>query len=227
MICLVEMTGTSYPVSGKSLATSSQGVTEIGKEVSMAKRTAPGRHLIPFIIGLGTFCIASAQAANEARCGVLGANCICSEPMNTNSWVDALAGHNWNPADTTSADKQCGSYNGVANAPLSTSGGVQSTPASSGEDIAALPADHTVTFVLRMATENGAFFGHRAANGVPTALRAIRFYKYYSTAYNAQSDTGSSCNANKLAQFGPGFPQGPIFTFEGGQWTIYAINTSL
>jgi len=193
----------------------------------MVKRTAPGRHLIPFIIGLGIFWIVNAQAANEARCTALGANCICSEPMNTNSWVDAGSGQNWNPGDTTSSDKQCGSYNGVANAPLSTSGGVQSSPASSGEDIAALPAGKSVTFVLRMATENGAFFGHRAAAGAPTALRAVRFYKYYSTAYNSQSNTGSSCNANKLAQFGPTFPQGPIFTFEGGEWSIYDINTSL
>jgi len=78
-----------------------------------------------------------------------------------------------------------------------------------------------------MDTENGAFFGHRAAAGVPTARRAIRFYKYYSTAYNSQSNSDSSCNANKLAQFGPQWPQGPIFTFEGGNWSIYDINTSL
>jgi hypothetical protein len=195
----------------------------------MAKRTAPGRHLIPFIIGLGIFCIANAQAANEARCAALGANCICSEPMDTNSWVDAGSAQNWNPADTTSSDKQCGGHNGVPNAPLATSSGsgMASTAVSSGEDIAALPADHTLTFVLRMATQNGAFFGHKAAAGVPTALRAIRFYKYYSTAYNAQTNTGSSCNGNKLAQFGPSFPQGPIFTTEGGDWSIYDINTSL
>jgi len=192
----------------------------------MVKRTAPGRHLIPFIIGLGIFWIVNAQAANEARCTALGANCVCSEPMNTNSWVDAGSGQNWNPADTTSSDKQCGDYNAVANAPLSASS-LQSTPVSSGEDIAALPGGHTVTWVLRMDTENGAFFGHRAAAGTPTALRAIRFYKYYSTAYNSQSNTGASCNANKLAQFGPAFQQGPIFTFEGGEWSIYDINTSL
>jgi hypothetical protein len=177
------------------------------------------------IIGLGIFCfwLLNAQAANEARCIALGVNCICSEPMNTNSWVDAGSAQNWNPADTTSSDKQCGDFNGVANAPLA--GGGAPTAASSGEDIAALPVGHTLTYVLRMATTNSSFFGHAAAPGVPTALRAIRFYKYYSTAYNAQSNTGSSCNANKLAQFGPSFPQGPIFTIEGGDWSIYDINT--
>src|SRR5712692_1493750 len=154
-----------------------------GEEASMVKRTAPGRHLIPFIIGLGFFWIVNAQAANEARCTALGANCICSEPMNTNSWVDAGNVQNWDPGDTTSSDKQCGSYNGVANAPLSTPGGAESSPASSGEDISALPAGHTVTNVLRMNTITGGMFGHRAAAGTPTARRAIRFYKYYSNAY--------------------------------------------
>ena len=217
---------TSYFASGKSPATT-QRWTKNSEESSMVKRTAPRRRLIPFIIGLGIFWNVNAQAANEARCDALGANCICSEPMNTNSWVDAGGAQNWNPGDTTASDKQCGGYNGVANAPLSTSGGVQSSPASSGEDITALPAAHTVTWVLRMATVNGAFLGHLAAPGVPTALRAIRFYKYYSTAYNSQGNTNSSCNANKLAQFGPTFPQGPIFTFEGGDWTIYDIQTNL
>lgn len=162
--------------------------------------------------------------ANEIRCGELGANCICSEPMNTNSWVDAGSAQNWNPADTTSSDKQCGDHNGVANAPLATNSGFQATAVSSGEDITALPSGHTLTYVLRVDTVQGSAFGHKCAGGTPTALRAIRFYKYFSAAYNSQSNTSSSCNANKLAEFGPSFAQGPLFTFEGGKWSLYDVD---
>src|SRR5258708_7074831 len=127
--------------------------------------------------------------ANEIRCGQLGANCICSEPMNTATWVDGGAGNTWNPADTT-----------------------------------ALPLAHTLTYVLRLDTTESSWFGHKCATGTPTALRAIRFYKYWSAAYNAQSNSGDSCNGNKLAQFGPSFAQGPVFTTEGPRWSLYNIN---
>src|SRR5438552_2673174 len=97
---------------------------------------------------------ANASAANEQRCTDLGANCVCSEPMNTNVWVDDAGDtQNWNPGDTTSSDKQCGDYNGWPHAPLSTSSpGMQAAPASSGEDIDALPAGHSLTHVLRLNT---------------------------------------------------------------------------
>ena len=55
------------------------------------KRTVRERHLIPFIIGLGIFWIANAEAANEQRCNDLGANCICSEPLNTTTYTQDTA----------------------------------------------------------------------------------------------------------------------------------------
>ncbi len=160
--------------------------------------------------------------ANEIRCGQLGANCICSEPMNTATWVDGGAGNTWNPADTTGSDKECSFEQGSC--PLSTTGGLKATAVSSGEDITALPLAHTLTYVLRLDTTESSWFGHKCATGTPTALRAIRFYKYWSAAYNAQSNSGDSCNGNKLAQFGPSFAQGPVFTTEGPRWSLYNIN---
>jgi hypothetical protein len=123
--------------------------------------------------------------------------------------------------------KQCGGFDGVANASIASGGGQTFSGVTSGEDVTALPSGHTNTAVLRASTTTGAFLGHKAANGTPTARRAVRFYKYYSSTYNSQSNSGDSCNANKLAQFGGPFIQGPMFTFEGGTWTIYDVNTAL
>jgi hypothetical protein len=196
----------------------------MGKRIQMRQLT----QIIALVV-LGIFWGSSneAGAAVEQRCDALGANCICSEPMNTNNWVNTGDGQHFNPADTTSSDKQCGDFDGVANAPLASGSGLQVTGVNSGVDVSALPAAHTVTWVARGDSNNGSQLGHRAAAGAPTARRSIRFYKYWSTDYVAQSNSNSGCNGNKLVQMGPSFPQGPLFATEGGDWTLQDINTGL
>jgi|CXWL01.1.fsa_nt_gi hypothetical protein len=163
-----------------------------------------------------------ALAASESRCAALGANCICSEPLNTATYAP-VNGAWWNPGDTTT--KECLSEGQGA---IQNGGGFQYIAAASGADINALPAGHTNTYVLRDdSPNNGGFIGGRAPAGTPTARRAIRFYKFFSSDYNAQEDTAGGCNANKIAQFGRLWYEGPMFTTEGGEWTIYDINTSL
>lgn len=165
-----------------------------------------------------------AYAADEARCTELGANCICNTTLDATTITAVDSQHfRFNDGST----KLCERGDGVAAASINSGAGQVFSAVTSGEDITALPSGHTNTAVMRANTTNGIFVGHNAPNGTPTARRSIRFYKYYSSAYNSQSDTGSSCNANKIAQFGQEFIQGPMFTFEGGTWTVYDIGTSL
>lgn len=198
------------------------------EEVNIVNRTIQGWNVGLFILALGIFWGASneAGAANEARCAELGANCICSENLNSTSYSMA-GGTNWGVHDNTTTTKECG-IDGVAGAFLTLSGGggisaFNSTwqAVSSGESVNALPAGHTNTYVLKN-NGGGQFVGTNFQSSDPAARRSIRFYRYYSPTYTFQSDTGSSCNGNKIAQFFPG----PVWTIEGGAWSFYGTGTS-
>jgi hypothetical protein len=58
-----------------------QTIAFAGKEASTVRRTTLGRYVVPLIVEIGIFCIANAEAANEARCIELGNSCIASEPL--------------------------------------------------------------------------------------------------------------------------------------------------
>lgn len=163
--------------------------------------------------------------ANEARCTELGANCICGTSMDTTSISDSGDGQHFKLND--GASKVCSSE--VSGYAIDAGSGQTFNGVTSGADITALPAAHTNTAVLRADTTTNAFLGVSGVNipgSVPTARRSIRIYKYWSSTYNAQSNSGDSCNANKIAQFGKSTFSGPMFTTEGGAWTIYDINTA-
>jgi hypothetical protein len=167
-------------------------------------------------------------AGNEARCDELGANCICSEPMNTSTWTDALNSIWFNPSDTTT--KQCSSSGVVAGGFLEDgSGFTDYSGVSSGEQITNLPAAHTNTYVLKIADgQGGTAAGHRFSGGDPTARRAIRFYKYYSSSPAYDWVGGACLNSNKIAQGGwnGALTGGPMFTETAGTWSFYDINTA-
>jgi hypothetical protein len=172
---------------------------------------------------------ATAQAAgNEARCDELGPNCICSEPMNTATWVDVSGGQFFNPADTTT--KQCSSSGVATGGALEDGSGFGDYAAvSTGEQITNLPAAHTNTYVLKMDDGTGGqAFGHKYSGSDPTALRAIRFYKYYSASPAYEWVGGACSNSNKVAQGGwnGALTGGPMFTETAGSWTFYDINTA-
>jgi hypothetical protein len=66
----------------------------MGRRIQMRQLT----QIIALIV-MGVFWGASneASAANEQRCTELGANCVCSEPLNTNTWTQPTASY-FNPA---------------------------------------------------------------------------------------------------------------------------------
>lgn len=166
--------------------------------------------------------------AEEKRCNELGANCICSEPFNTNSYT-VNNGAWYNPADSTS--KECRSSGVNPGGPLEQIGGGtfsagMNTP-SSGEAINALPSGHTNTYVLAANEGRGfGFIGGKMPPGTPTARMAVRFYKYWSTNY---AWVGGAClNSNKLAEFGynGAGTMGPIFTETAGTWAFYGVTNN-
>jgi hypothetical protein len=163
------------------------------------------------------------EAANEALCGTLGANCICSEPLNTNSYpVHSGQPAYFNPADTTGSDKQCsGESPSIVGYALVDGSGFRYQAVNSGEAITNLPSGHTNTWILRTNDGGGGqFLGHVFPGSAPTGRRSIRFYLYYSSNYGWVG--GSCANSNKIAQMqmssGGG---GPIFTETA--WSFYAI----
>lgn len=193
--------------------------------LSMIYRLWNSRHMkwIPLFVVLLLPTAANA-AGNEARCDELGANCICSEPMNTATWDNALNNIWFDPADTTT--KECSTSGVVAGGALEDGSGFRYSAASSGEQITNLPAGHTNTYVLKVNDGGGGqFFGHKYSGSDPTARRAIRFYKYYSSNYDW---VGGAClNSNKIAQGGwnGAGTGGPMMTETAGTWSFYDINT--
>ena len=175
-----------------------------------------------------------AEAANEQKCTQLSKNCICSEPMNTATWP-GFNGSFFNPADTTSQDKQCRTSG--LDAFIEDGAGFRYRTLSSGEAINALPAGHTLKYVLATPEGGGGQFAGtvmRSSEGVPTARRAARWYIYYSPNFvwgNGGADTGGGkCNnSSKLFQLGGrgAGTGGPMLSAHVGTWGFYDISTSL
>jgi hypothetical protein len=150
--------------------------------------------------------------AAEARCTELGANCVCSEPLQMTGYTVHGSYSGWlNPNDTST--KECngeGDGVGVGYAIVNGGGTSDSIVATAGSDsavFAALPAGHSLTRVLRNPEAHVGlnFIGHTFP-GVSTYAKrvAVRFYRYYSgnggTNAYAFDDDPAACNANKLMQ---------------------------
>src|SRR6267143_6892286 len=75
--------------------------------------------------------------AEEQRCIGLGANCICSEPLNTTTFAGGLGF--WNPADSTT--KECSVEAAVIGGAVVRNGPVFGT--NDATAMAALPPGHT------------------------------------------------------------------------------------
>jgi hypothetical protein len=149
-----------------------------------------------------------AGAANEQHCSELGANCVCSEPLNTSTY-NTLTAFWLDPADTTGSDKQCTrpgpSFPGAF---IEDNSGMRYVSMSSGEMITALPAGHLPGLrVLRTKTAaegnsagGGQFLGTKYPAGAGTARRAFRAYMYYSPSW--EMTNGACLNSGKIFQFG-------------------------
>lgn len=165
----------------------------------------------------------AASAANEARCAALGANCQCSEPMNTDSFSNPNGiTWAWDPADTSASDKQCAT-SGVP-------GGIIESNAkrfygtNTGPIMTALPAGHRLSFVGRNpAGPTGLFnIGHQFEAATPSARRAVRMYLYFSDDFAFTNDGPTACsNSGKIYQVSL---EGPIITVDG-RWHAHAFNS--
>lgn len=155
-------------------------------------------------------------AGNEARCTELGANCIASEPLNTNSYTDLSGGQYWSANDTTTKK----ATNDVTGAVAATSSGFPATPINSGAAITALPVGHTVTWVLKEPTGGGdtQSFAHKYATSDPTALRSFRFYRYYDPTHVFANSITPNCNSGKLVQMGA------EFALSGGPYVDFGVD---
>jgi len=165
------------------------------------------RSAFPLLCWATLFCWSTnTEAGVEARCVVLGANCLSSEPLNTN--VYAASGDSYNPGDTTVSDKQA-SWSGTGLA-IETISGSQQIPFGAGVgDTAynALPAlaKSNLTYVMRTpAGSRGSFnLGHNLSftgNGASYTKRmAWRAYVYHTSDFDW---TENACHNGKIYQGG-------------------------
>ncbi|MEK7389057.1 MAG: hypothetical protein AAB036_05110 [Elusimicrobiota bacterium] len=167
-------------------------------------------------------------SGNEARCAELGANCVASEPLNTNIYTSASGESFWNPADTAPSDKQA-SNDGIIGAAVAEQSGFSETPVDSGDAITALPPGHTIAWVLRQPIGGGGqSIATKFPTTSPTALRSFRFYRYYSPDHVWTDETHPLCNSGKLLQLGfrGTFTGGPLVSLDGDV-SFYDVKTSL
>ena len=197
----------------------------MGRRIQMRQQT---QIIVLVALGICRGLSGEAQAANEARCIALGANCIASEPLNTNVYTSASGVSYWNAADTTSSDKEA-KNDGIATAVVSSGAGAfTETPINSGDAINALPAARTVTWVLREPIGGGGqSISTKFDTADPTALRSFRFYRYYSPDHVWTGPANPACNSGKLLQIANNgtFTGGPLASLNGGV-SFYDVNTS-
>ena len=165
----------------------------------------------------------------EQQCTDLGANCICSEPLQGTMVLDDI--HWINPSDSTT--KECtldGNPGDAVRVPNSNSAYFA---ASDTSVLNLLPTGHSVSQYLRSndGQIGGYHIGHILSSGDPVARVALRFYRYYSS--NCQLTGEGSCTNGKVANmhraaFGApqfttshtGGPTGTIQTYAmGAGWT--------
>lgn len=180
-------------------------------------------------VGVAAFSIlvaSAAHAAIEARCVELGANCTCSEPLDTDTYTMVPGvSWGWNPADTGPSDKECNT-SGQQGAFVEIDGFPDRfTTVSDGAPLSALPPGHTNARVLRLKDGAGGMFaGVKFNHGEPHARRGFRYYKYYSLDYSFTADV-PLCNSSKWGQMGfnGAGTGGPLMTED---WSFYDIATS-
>ena len=142
---------------------------------------------------------ATSAKPEEQRCTALGANCVCSEPLNTTTFAGGP--DFWNPADSTT--KQCSvEAASIGGAIVRTSNTI--TSSADATALAALPPGHTVSRFVRADTDHtGTFF---VGNGVPVSgsfvRLAARWYIWHTPTFDFKLE--GSCENSKIAQFDNG-----------------------
>lgn len=155
--------------------------------------------------------------AVEQRCNELGANCVCSEPLNTNSY--SYSSPALNPADSTT--KQC-NMEGFAGAAV-TRNANDLFGSNDSAVRALLPAGNQVNYFLRGPDGHTGVYWLGANLGSPFVKRAaIRLYVFYSS--NFEFAYMNACQNHK------GFETNHMITTMagtdgtgagGGSWSAY------
>jgi hypothetical protein len=140
---------------------------------------------------------ASLGHAAEQRCNELGANCVCSEPLNTN--VFSRQSSAWmNPADSTT--KECTMIDQYAGAVLERNG-QDLFGSNDGTVLSKLPSGHKVNYFVRPPDnhQGGLLAGHFV--GAPSQFEprfAVRWYVYLSPNFEFQGM--GQCQNSKFAE---------------------------
>ena len=132
----------------------------------------------------------------EQKCGELGGNCVCSEPLNTN--ILTPVGSSWyNPADSTV--NQC-TTEGLSGGAITRN---SNDIFGSNDSVArsALPAGNTVNYVVRGPDGHiGTWFVGHGLMPTSKPRLAARFYIYHSPDFEFAGD--GLCQNSKLMEFG-------------------------
>ena len=137
--------------------------------------------------------------AEEQRCAALGANCICSEPLQAGTYTHMGDGK-WDAGDSTT--KECNT-GGVKKAAVQRNA-LDVKASSDAAALAALPAGHGVArFVRANDNHEGMYY---VGNNNPVDAKyvriAARWYVYRSQTFDFQGE--GTCNNSKIAQFDGG-----------------------
>lgn len=151
------------------------------------------------IIGLWIFLalFATSSSAEEQRCKELGANCVCSEPLNTNILVKK--GDSWyNPAD--SVQKECSKVPSIPGSALERNSN-DLFGSNDSTVLAKLPSGHQVNYFVRGPNGHVGMWavgeGYLGSKFVKRA--AARWYIYHSPDFEFAGE--NQCQNSKMAQF--------------------------
>jgi hypothetical protein len=134
--------------------------------------------------------------AEEQRCNELGANCICSEPLNTTTYAGGP--DFWNPADSTT--KECSvEAASIGGAVVRTSATI--TSSTDATAMAALPSGHTMSSFVRADDDHQGTFsvGHGLAVSSDFVRLAARWYVWHTPIFDFKGE--GTCENSKIAEF--------------------------
>jgi hypothetical protein len=168
-----------------------------------------------------------AASAAEQRCGELGSNCICSEPLEATAYT-LVQNSIWNPNDSTT--KQCSQLNGGATPGAALVHGQTPLAGSDASVLNKLPAGHNIQRYLRGAEGHTSMFdllGEFNPNTFPARV-AARWYLFYSPNFQFSGGSSACLNSGKWIAPRAGFLEGSFGSVNSSRpvpndayWTMY------
>jgi hypothetical protein len=145
-----------------------------------------------------------ALAGTEARCTTLGSNCLCGEPMNTNTHDGGNA--TWTtPGFFNFDDSPSASECWPARSGENYSSSQLFAPISAGSEAGKLPSGQTLSYVLHHIGQGISHITHPAISEAPNVTYCARAYRRWDA--TTQMPDGSSLQQQKILTIG-GAPSG-------------------